>query len=431
MALTGRAALVALLGALVVFVEPLDGAMVGVVAVAIALAVTVDMVTAASPRSLGLQHSGATSTRLGEPADVVLTVANTGGRTVQGWVRDAWPPSARARPRAHRVRLEPGQRARVTTTLSPSRRGERRAAGVTIRTVGVLGVAGRQRTRPSPWSVRVLPPFTSRRFLPEKLARLRELDGAVVAPVRGQGTEFDSLREYVVGDDPRSIDWRATARRGDVVVRTWRPERDRQLLLVLDSGRTSAARVGDAPRLDAALDAALLLTAVARHAGDRVALLAHDRVLRASVDAAKSGNALAAVVQATATLEPALVETDMQSVAAQVLRRLRRRSLVVLFSDLEPAVVQEGLLPAIAPLVTRHMLVVAAVADPTVDEVAAGRGEASRVFAAAAAETAAAARRRVAAALRRRGVVVVEAPPQVFASHVTDCYLDLKAAGRL
>ena len=101
--------------------------------------------------------------------------------------------------------------------------------------------------------------------------------------MRGQGTEFDSLREYVVGDDVRSIDWRATARRDAVVVRTWQPERDRRLILVLDTGRTSAGRVGDAPRLDAAMDAALLLAALAARAGDRVDLLAGDRRVRARV----------------------------------------------------------------------------------------------------------------------------------------------------
>jgi uncharacterized protein (DUF58 family) len=84
------------------------------------------------------------------------------------------------------------------------------------------------------------------------------------------------------------------------VVRTWRPERDRQLLLVLDTGRTSAARVGGAPRFDASVDAALLLTALARHAGDRVAVIAHDRVLRAGVDAAQGGSSLSGTVRALA-----------------------------------------------------------------------------------------------------------------------------------
>src|SRR6478735_9309587 len=99
--------------------------------------------------------------------------------------------------------------------------------------------------------------------------------------IRGPGTEFDSLREYVIGDDVRAIDWRATARRGDVVVRTWRPERDRRVMIVLDTARTSAVRVLDAPRIDASIEAALLLAALAGRAGDRVELVAYDRRVRA------------------------------------------------------------------------------------------------------------------------------------------------------
>ena len=221
--------------------------------------------------------------------------------------------------------------------------------------------------------MRVLPPFTSRKFLPEKLARLRELDGAVTLNRRGQGTEFDSLREYVDGDDVRSIDWRATARRGDVVVRTWRPERDRRLVCVLDTGRTSAARVGDIPRLDAALDACLLLAAVAARAGDRVDLLAADSVVRASVEGATRSEVLPTLVQAMAPLEPALVETDARLLVAEVLRRERKRALVVLFTALDPAPIEHGLLPVLGGLTTRHTVVIAAVGDPRVAELAARR----------------------------------------------------------
>jgi uncharacterized protein (DUF58 family) len=431
MALTFRVPLLALLGVLVVYAWPWGGLMIPTVLGVLLVAVLGDVLLAASPRRASLSRSGATSTRLDEPAEVLLLVRNSSSRRMRGVVRDGWPPSAGASPRTHAVTLAPGAASRLTTTLRPTRRGERRAGGVTLRFIGPLGLAGRQRTRDVPWRVMVLPPFTSRRHLPEKLARLRLIDGAVVAPVRGQGTEFDSLREYVVGDDPRSIDWRATARRSDVVVRTWRPESDRQLLLVLDTGRTSAARVGGAPRFDASIDAALLLTALARHAGDRVALVAHDRVLRAGVDAAQGGTSLSGTVRALAPLEPLLVETDMRAVVTQVLRRLRRRSLVVLFTALDPTAVHEGLLPALPPLLQRHQVLVASVSDPAVAELRRRRGDSVGVYAAAAAEAADADRRRVAATLRRRGVVVTEAPPEQFASHVADSYLELKAAGRL
>jgi uncharacterized protein (DUF58 family) len=430
-ALTARAPLVALAAVLVVFAAPAGGATVGWAAVLVAVLVLADVALACSPRSVALSREGATSTRLGEPADVVLVIANPSRRRLRGWVRDGWPPSAGAAPALQRVDVAPGARRRLITTLHPQRRGNRSAAGVTIRATGPLGIAARQHTRPAPWTVQVLPPFASRRFLPEKLARLRQLDGAMAAPIRGQGTEFDSLREYVSGDDPRSIDWRASARRTEIAVRTWRPERDRQLLLVLDTGRTSAARVAGAPRLDASIEAALLLTALARHAGDRVALLAHDRSLRAAVDTGRAGASLSAVVRTVAPVHPHLVETDMRAVVGQVLSRLRRPSLVVLFTAIEPAVVSEGLLPALGPLVRRHRVLVAAVADPTIETMRHDRYDAAAVYGAAAAEAADNDRRSVTWALRRRGVVVTEAAPDVFASHVADTYLDLKAAGRL
>ena len=229
--------------------------------------------------------------RLGQPVDAVLAVENTGRRRFRGQIRDAWPPSARAEPRTHAVNIAAGQRngCGVETHLQPVRRGDQRSALVTARSVGPLGLAGRQSSHRVPWQIRILPPFLSRKHLPSRLAKLRELDGMIPVLIRGQGTEFDSLREYVVGDDVRSIDWRATARRADVVVRTWRPERDRRVVIVLDTGRTSAGRVGvdptasdpgGWPRLDWSMDAALLLAALASRAGDHVDFLAYDRVTR-------------------------------------------------------------------------------------------------------------------------------------------------------
>jgi len=428
MAITGRAALVAALGALL---APLGTGWLLAVEGLLAFAVAVDLALAAGVRDLRLARSGATTTRLGERVEVALTVTNTGRRRARGLLRDAWLPSAGASPRTHRLDVPAGERRRLVGTLTPTRRGDRTAVHVTIRTLGPLGIAGRQRRSAATWSVRVLPPFTSRKFLPEKLAKLRELDGAVALNRRGQGTEFDSLREYVDGDDVRSIDWRATARRGDVVVRTWRPERDRRLVCVLDTGRTAAARVGDMPRLDAALDACLLLAAVAAKAGDRVDLLAADATVRASVEGARSNEVLPKLVQAMAPLEAALVESDARLIVAEVLRRERKRALVVLFTSLDPAPIEHGLLPVLGGLTSRHTVVLAAVGDPRVAELAGRRGDAEAVYEAASAERALADRQRVTAQLRRRGVIVVDEPAAVFASRVADAYLALKAAGRL
>ena len=431
MAVTGRLAALAALLAVVPVVADVPWSAFWLLNAVLVLLAAVDLALAAPVRGLELSRAGTTSVRLGDEASVTLTVANRSSRRARLRVRDAWPPSAAASPRVHRVAIPGRERRRLETSLLPTRRGDRRPSRVTVRSLGPLGLAARQGRHEAPWNVRVLPPFTSRKYLPERLNRLRQLDGAVLIRGRGQGTEFDSLRDYVEGDDVRSIDWRATARRETVVVRTWRPERDRRLVLVLDTGRTSAGRVGDTPRLDHALDAALLVGALASRAGDQVELLAYDRVQRARVPAGSSAELLPRLVNAMAPLEPVLLEADHRGIVAAVLRRHRRRALVVLFTDLNSAVVEEGLLPNLAPLTARHTVIVAAVSDPRVAELLGARGSAEAVYGAAAAERAAAERRRLVALLKRLGVEVVDAPPETFAPAVSDKYLALKAAGRL
>ncbi len=320
--------------------------------------------------------------RLGESAAVQLGVTHTGQRRWRGWLRDAWVPTARATVAgtgSDRVALDlaPGDSLALAIDVRPVRRGDRPTDRVTLRSLGPLGVAGRQRSVAVPWSVRTLPSFASRRHLPSRLARLRDMDGRQAIAVRAQGTEFDSLREYVPGDDVRSIDWRATARASDVMVRTWRPERDRRVLMVLDTGRTCAARIGDETRLDIAMDAGLLLAALAGRAGDRVDLLAHDRRTRLQVSGANGPDLLPRLVDAMATLEPDLVETDYRGLVSAVLSRERKRALVVLFVALDRPAMEEGLLPALPALTARHTVIVAAVrapADPATDGPRGGSG---------------------------------------------------------
>src|SRR5699024_3187038 len=110
----------------------------------------------------------------------------------------------------------------------------------------------------------------------------------------GEGTEFDSLRDYVDGDDVRSLDWRASARRQELVVRTWRPERDRRVLIVLDTSRLAAARLQEETRLDAGIETALLMAALANHAGDQVDVIAADRQIRARVSESRGAATMAA-----------------------------------------------------------------------------------------------------------------------------------------
>jgi uncharacterized protein (DUF58 family) len=430
MAVSWRAVALAALGVVPVLLVPSYLVVLAWVAVVLATC-AFDLALAASPRDVVVRRTTPGSVRLTQSARSTLVVTNGGRRRLRGVLRDAWQPSAGAVVTRHRIDIPGGESRRLVTPLVPTRRGDRHADRVTVRAFGPLGVAARQTGAPVPGTIRVLPEFASRRHLPSRLARLRELDGRTAVQVRGAGTEFDSLREYVIGDDVRSIDWRATARRSEVVVRTWRPERDRRVLIVLDTGRTSAARIADLPRIDATMEAALLLSALASRAGDRVDMIAYDRRVRAQVAGASGPRLLPSLADAFAPLEPALVETDWAGVVGAVQRRLSQRALVVLLTALEPAAISQGLLPVIGPLAHDHTVVLASVQDPEVAALRSARGSAAAVYDAAAAERGELERSAAVQRLRRRGVEVVDGLPEELAPRLADAYLALKAAGRL
>ena len=430
MVLRGRVPLLLLLGLVPVVLRP-SMSTVWLWVLAVGLLVLADWLLAPAPGVVALDRSPVAPVRLGHPAESVLLATNTGSRPVRADLRDAWQPTAGAHDNRHRIRLAAGDRSWLRTPLLPRRRGDLRAVGVTVRTHGPLGLAARQRTREVAGAVRSLPPFDARKHLPSRLARLRDLDGRAAVRVRGQGTEFDSLREYVRGDDVRSIDWRASARNRNVVVRTWQPERDRRVVLVLDTSRTSAGRVEDVPRLDSAMDAALLLAALAARAGDRIDFVAGDRRIRARRRSAGARDVAANLQEAMADLEPVIAEADWAGLAGAVTDLGRQRALVVLLTPLEPAAVEEGLLPVLPTLTRHHRVVLASVKDPALERLAAARGTVDEVYDAAAAEQVLVRRRHTADLLRALGVDVVDAEADQLPPALADHYLALKARGLL
>jgi len=300
-----------------------------------------------------------------------------------------------------------------------------------LRARSALGLAWRQTTIPAPAVLRVLPEFASRRHLPSRLARLRELDGQTSLLVRGEGTEFDSLRDYVEGDDVRSLDWRASARRQELVVRTWRPERDRRILLVLDTSRLAAARLGEDTRLDAGIETALFIAALANHAGDRVELLAADRQVRARVAETRGPATMAAFANALAPLEPELTEPDWPLITRTVATHLTGSALVIVCTAVDTGALTSGLIPAAQAWAARHRVIVASATDPAEGELRGRLETPEDAFIAAAAARAGDDRLRVARLLTRGGAHVVQAHPGALAPAVADRYLELKAAGKL
>lgn len=435
MFVTGRLVLLVALGVVPVVLLDVAGVSAWVALagwlILCAVLVAVDVLAAASPAALRISRDVPARLRLGEPATAAVLVQNPGARRLRGVLRDAWQPTAGVSAARIPLDVPPGERRRLPVALRPRRRGELESAFVAVRSVGPLGLAGRQARHAVRGAVRVLPPFASRRHLPSRLARLRELDGNTSIQVRGQGTEFDSLREYVRGDDVRSIDWRATARAGTTMLRTWRPERDRHVVILIDTGRTSAARVGDGTRLDAAFEATLLLAALAQRAGDHVHLLLFDRVVRARVSGVDGPGLLPALTDAMAPVHPRLVDTDWGAAFAAVRTTTTRPSLIVVLTAQDAPESARSFLGAFPAPSRATTVLVGSVTDESVGDLARARQTREDVYLAAAAERTLHDAASVADAVRRAGGEPLAADPEALPPRIADRYLELKAAGRL
>ena len=429
---TRRLALVALVAAVVVVA--LDR-VVGffVVVGALAVVALVDWALATRPGVITIERDLPEVIGLGAVGEVLWEVANPTGRTQHLAFSDELAPSLGAATRRARVTVPAAGSAVVRTRIQPTRRGRFVIATLTVRVDGPLGLASRQAARQHRSVLRVYPPFRSRDEAELRINRARILEvGLRSAQGRGGGTEFDQLREYSVDDEFRRIDWSATARLGKAIVRTYRAERNQTVISLLDNGRVMAGRVDDVPRVEHAMDAVMMMTAVATRLGDRAGLVVFDREVRAVVAPGHGRNQLGLVTEAMYQLEPVLAESDYLGAFATTLARFRRRAMLVVFTDLVEQAVGETLLPAL-PLISRnHLVVVAAVQDPDVVRWAVttptdGAGAYRKAAAVAALDE----RRRTTARLRGLGATVVDAPPGKLAPLLADAYLKVKATGRL
>jgi len=214
-------------------------------------------------------------------------------------------------------------------------------------------------------------------------------------------------------------------------VRTWRPERDRRVVIVIDSGRTSAARIANEPRIDTAFESSLLLGALATRAGDRVDLVVYDRRVRGRVQGATGAELLSRMVNVMAPIDPQLIEMDWSAVPGLVASITSHRALVVIMTSIEAAGASQGLLAVLPQLTRKHMVVVSSVVDPTIAEATRERSNRDEVYRAAAAERSALDSTRIAAAIRQLGADVVTGTPADLPPGLADRYIALKAAGRL
>lgn len=399
----------------------------------VACAIVVDVVVASAPAAVLARRSAPGVASLGRPQEITLWLRNALRRPVTVVVRDATPPSAARTPPVHRVRVAGGGVLALVSGVVPARRGWLELGPATVRVYGPLGVAGRQSTVRLLDRVRVYPALPARAEVALRLQRARTLQsGNRSSMYHGGGREFDSLREYHPDDEFRRINWRATARSRHPVVNVFREERNQQVLLLLDASRAMAGSVAGVPRFEHALDAAIALADLGAKVGDRVGMMAFASSVLAFLPA-RGGSAQAhRMLELLFATEPTLEAPAYLDAFATVLARSRRRSLMVLFTDLNDEAAMSSLFDAVPALLARHLLIVASVRDPDLAAMRDRRPASSPdAFLAAAAAEALDARVRSAARLSAMGAIAEDREPGTLAGAVADRYLRIKSAGRL
>ncbi len=436
---SGRLAFLMALAAIgLFFVTGNDWTLLWIIEAMFVVAFLADAFAGVSPSRITVTREHPDSIALGDRATMTWVMENHGRSAARVTVTDALWPSLRASRRSVSIRLASQARHAATTELRPSRRGRFPLNDVTVRVSSPLRLASRHRTRDVPSVLRVLPAFPSRDEIQRRMRQPRIIDvGIRTLRIKGNGTDFDQLRDFRPGDDSRRIDWAATARSQRPIVRQYRAERNQSVVILLDNGRIMAGQVGSGeaavPRVEHAMDAVLGLTQVATHLGDRVGMLTFDRQVRTVVAASQSTVQRSRVAEAMYLLQPELSESSYLAAFTYATARFRRRSLYVVLTDLVESAVEEAILPALPILCRRHLVVVAAVQDPLIAEWAAGGHHASpsEVFRQAGAVAMLQQRRRSSARLAAAGAVVIDAPPGQLATRLVDTYLELKASGRL
>jgi uncharacterized protein (DUF58 family) len=369
--------------------------------------------------------------RQAQPFSVELNLTNRGENRASFQIVDSPPADFTGERSPIALRLRRNETASRIYQLRSYQRGSFGFGAVFYRIVGPLGLIQRQGKVELPQRVEVVPDLTGEGSSDLQLA----LAGATRvgrrrSPRRGEGREFESLREHQHDDDFRSIDWKASAKRGQLISRHYETERDQRLMILLDTGRLMRARIGAYRKLDYAVNASVHLAQAALRKGDLVGYSIFSDEPRAYAEPRK--NQLAQMVRDLTPLQPTRFDSDYATAFHQLMRKSSRRTLVVCFTDLGDPHAAQRLLAAAAPLVPRHLPVIVTVSNSEILAVAKRIPETEmEVYRNVAATEMWNDYQRTLRVLRSRGILTVSVPADQLSAATINEYLRIKDTARL
>ncbi|MDQ2766976.1 MAG: DUF58 domain-containing protein [Gemmatimonadota bacterium] len=401
----------------------------------VGIAVIADILLLPAKWQLTAQRIVRANVGLGDKERGEYRVRSTASRVLHFALFDALPRTIESpEPRGVMYAVAPGGETVVPFSFIARERGSWPLGPVVLRIVGTFGLVQRSMRYEPTDTVLVTPSLAGVRHL-RLLAIQHRLRDAGIRSIRrrGEGSSFASLREYSVGDDPRHVDWKATARRQKLMTREYTVEQGQTMMIAVDAGRMMTQLAAGVPRFEYALSAATLLASVAVQAGDQVGLLLFDNELRAFVPPSRGDKALRSIRQALIPARATMTEPDYASAFRTLATRHRKRSLIVLFTDVIDPRSSQSMIAHTVRSAMRHLLVVVALRNDELVNAAVPNehSSSSDLYASVAAEELLGARNEAIVRMRRAGVSVLDVSPKQLASSVVNHYLELKARGSL
>jgi uncharacterized protein (DUF58 family) len=370
---------------------------------------------------------------LGAEAQVEIRVTNPTQTFFHVQIKEEAPPTLVVESRRFRVDLPAGETAAFRYVVRPLERGDQAFGALNLRLRSTLGLIVRQSRIEASQSVRVIPNIAEAKKyqLLAKQNRLAHL-GLKKSRIRGAGLEFDYLREYQPDDELRRVDWKASARRGSLVTKEYDVEKSQNVVLLLDLGRTMASRASELSKLDYAVNAAILLAYVAVRGGDKVGVVAFADDVIAYLALGKAKSQPFKVVQTVHALQPRLAEADYRRCFQFLNGRLKRRSLVALFTDVLDPDSSQRLISDVSMLTGRHLVFCVALSDYELGDLLEGiPSESAGLYEQTVALALREDRDKALAMLSAKGVLTLDAAPKDLSVAVVNQYLRIKQEGRI
>jgi uncharacterized protein (DUF58 family) len=370
---------------------------------------------------------------LGSRAELSYSVENRSNRALRIGVIETPARTLRFETDELIAVVPPQSRARLKRPVMPLTRGPDQLGTLYVWYENSLGLIRRRLRIPAPQTIRVFPDLAAVERYGKLHLRNRTIEaGLRRMKLRGTGTEFESLREWSAGDAFRRIDWKATARRGKLMVAQHEVERSQNVMLLLDCGRLMTPRLGARRKLDYAVTAALSLATIAGLASDRVGLVAFAHEILASSAPRSTRSSIARLTDSLYSLEPRFEESNYTRAFAYLRHHLHKRSLIVFLTDVIDPLAQAAVMAEIGSLARHHLLIGVFMNDAAVSDALAHQPETVRdAYRANVAVGLANERRLAKTTLERAGVIVIDVPATKLTTALIDEYLRVKRRGLL